>query len=791
MVTIKYKDSNYRFTDPIRYFKANDPIYFEVENIPLKQLQENDLWLKDQITNGLKIDEIDRSGFSELKPYSTGTDNVVKVKPGRFIARINDAYSITPLQKIRNLLGQNINEYNTWAAEGSNGAYLDVVLEKFKNQLSNLDLNGLSERVLAWPAYSPGRASQYLSEIYNLGFGTTFPTGVSPLPVAQGVLFPGDTEVTEYIIKQYEDGDALTGFASLGNAETAFIKRWRGVARTAVVDLSEETSLEIPPFNAEDFFYIDENGVKQLISGANQRIDLLFIYSKPVDASSTTIAKFTEFSQPTTITKPELGIVYGAGLGVDFRKTSNDIRSAIKQVDLIDQVGTSKMLAFVGDSLSVNNGFSLSNVHGSFPAPDDLMNIAPMLDINLRDNHFALVGQTVLPLAYIVVKAGAAVNENNQSLSVISNNDIIDIRPFFRTTELTYNERAGLAAAIPAPSLANPVVTQAELDFEVKRSYQAIQARLNSIQNTVTVQTTPRVVGAGYVKGGYNFGVEGTLARYIELRLTQGNLTKERLKSEVISRFGLPLGIEIPDFPDWDIGAWVVANNLSEQGSFPNDYMNVYQSGGYGNVRPTYANTAVEFAPYQNKELTTRLERLGTDNITGKTGHTCVFFVKKKIYFNRGSIPWMNDYHVDVQLWNCAPLGCRAQAERSITTAGTNSVWVEKSYNYFTIYVAWVASDYNFGNGKEEIIENINNSTSINLPNSRRNGSNYAGFLVMTDGITNAGGRGDYNQTVFNGEGSAGIAIYPSVTFKITGYPVNYNGLNLNLNADNPTLTLA
>ena len=30
-----YSDSNYRFTDPIRFFKANDPYYFEVDNIPI------------------------------------------------------------------------------------------------------------------------------------------------------------------------------------------------------------------------------------------------------------------------------------------------------------------------------------------------------------------------------------------------------------------------------------------------------------------------------------------------------------------------------------------------------------------------------------------------------------------------------------------------------------------------------------------------------------------------------------------------------------------------------------
>ena len=42
-------DSPYIFTQDLRYFKANDPYYFKVDNIPIKQLQENCLWLKDQV----------------------------------------------------------------------------------------------------------------------------------------------------------------------------------------------------------------------------------------------------------------------------------------------------------------------------------------------------------------------------------------------------------------------------------------------------------------------------------------------------------------------------------------------------------------------------------------------------------------------------------------------------------------------------------------------------------------------------------------------------------------------
>lgn len=137
------------------------------------------------------------------------------------------------------------------------------------------------------------------------------------------------------------------------------------------------------------------------------------------------------------------------------------------------------MLAMVADSLNPDNGFSELGIHGSFPAPDDLMNLVPQLDSDLPADHLALVGQTVLPIAYIVVKANATASFSNSNIPVITNDDIIDIRPFFRTTELSYNERSGLAAAVPAPSIANPVVTQAELAYEINRSYRNIQTRLN------------------------------------------------------------------------------------------------------------------------------------------------------------------------------------------------------------------------------------------------------------------------------------------------------------------------
>ena len=39
----------YNFVTPIRYFKSNDPYYYEVDNLPLRQLEENILYVKNQL----------------------------------------------------------------------------------------------------------------------------------------------------------------------------------------------------------------------------------------------------------------------------------------------------------------------------------------------------------------------------------------------------------------------------------------------------------------------------------------------------------------------------------------------------------------------------------------------------------------------------------------------------------------------------------------------------------------------------------------------------------------------
>ena len=247
MTSFQFTESSYRFTNPVRFFKANDPIYYEVDNIPLKQLQENDLWLKDQIFN-LKLTTeggVERQNINELRPYVTGSDNVVRVKPGRFTARINDAYKLTPLQILDNLTGDGVTEYNTWTADSLNSSDLQNIISKFKEAVQ-INLNGLTERAFAKLAFIPDAADTQFNDntqpslLWLAGVDQDY--GQPPYPGIgqslwnsfQAFQTPGNipdgirsSYNNQYVIRQYDSNNPTIGFARLGAAETAFIKKWR------------------------------------------------------------------------------------------------------------------------------------------------------------------------------------------------------------------------------------------------------------------------------------------------------------------------------------------------------------------------------------------------------------------------------------------------------------------------------------------------------------------------------------------------------------------------------------
>ena len=817
---LNYFETSNRYTEPVRYFKANDPYYYEVDNIPIKQLEENSKFLKDQVDGLLKnqgreflevgetTSNLDRVRFNELKPIVDDTDSKVRVMPGRFTARINDAYTKTPLQVItQSLTGVGGLQFgfpapNSYNIETANGATVKSALDKWQSRTAaNATLmNGLFERSFVYPMKDNDSVGEGVDSSDPTGINSTAGSLISDQagwPGLLGYLHEFDTDRDNSEILNMEFGAVSDIFRQNGRLESNFIKRWRGATRTSVVDVNKTLEIEIPKFDSEEFFYFDTAGVKQTVE-STQRIDLLFIYSKPVDESQTNLPSYTDGS-PRVITEPTLGIVKGAGLGVNT-KTGTSPRD---DVELQSLDGVTLMIPNSSDQIAENTGFQTSAgvpIRGSFPSPDDLMNLAPLLSENLSTTSVALIGQSILPIAYIVVKKDAGLN--SQAKAIITNDDVIDIRPFFRTTELAYNERAGIAAATPQVSIANPVVTESHLELvkrEIKEDY---VARIGS-----PAEEKARIVGAGSVKGGMFYGVEGALARFVKNEFNA--TTFNGAKAIVEERYGY-FANTVPNLPDWDVARWCQQSNLSQKGEFPSDRVNYFQWGLNGNESTT---EELSFSPFKNKPgsnldsefagTSNRIERIASqetayylnslNTLNGQAaqrGLTSFFFVEKTINVDRSQIPWAKDYFVDVQFLNCAPLSSRGNASKSAnqfnSPAGVSNIWIDKRENSFTIFVSFAAND------GSKFYANRNEGIWDQAPQANRNnGEKFSGFVVLnSDIMTAVNPNGD---PTGNGTRSvtAGTCIYPTVSFKIYGVPNTISDPSRTLmSLNNPTLTL-
>lgn len=847
-----YEESVFKFTDPVRLFKANDPYYFEVDNIPLKQLQENCLWLKDQIRRDvIKISNVKRVDIEELRPYASGGDRIVRVKPGRFTARINDASTKKPLAYLRKILGLEIGEVDVFEAalpnpgtfttetEAGVNALLVDALDSFKNRLSesSLGLNGLGERSFTWPVVTPDRPVDQTGVTVStqgdsgaLGYesaGTGRAAEIVPMVITEALVWAkARNAVADRIpLTTYDYTDPFNGFAALPKTESFFTKAWRGVARNAIVDVSEELTIDIPNFSDDDFNYTNENGDEVRVDNVYNRIDMVFIYSKPVDASSTTILKG---SGKEIITKPTLGIVRGAGIKANLEGTTN------YSEDYLQSTGEEhKIMASPGDTENENLGFLAASandiafdVRGSFPAPDDLLNIAPLISEQLENDAFELVGQSILPVAYVWVTRGS---------SVVSTTDVIDIRPLFRTAELTYNERAGIAAAMPQLSLANPAVGKAQMDYELKRQYDNIAGRLETLEVETEVGQPQgmRTVAAGYVFGGWNFGPEGALYDFYRQALSQDlnpdNDSEAAIKSLIRQKYGLSrTSFEVPAYPDWDLAQWARLNSdLTEVGRFPNDYINTFFSQ-YGTIANDtqadsniIAGAAREFvgddglnaagnAPERQIQFSNASPAKGTDPDNLDRVHFS--YISKRIEFDRAAYPGMIDYTVDVSMINSIPQITGAKGSSSGQLINSNfddqteesaryiGNWVEKGEDYFIIYVAFATHDIGGANAQyvqgstlsyqplvpaPHTFRRLSSNTTITA--SERGGERFSSFLVPVQDIL---GRNTNPQTAgrffgYIGNPRMGKCTYPTMSWSMKAVgqedaPFFFGNLNTN-----------
>ena len=746
--------SNYVFTQPIRYYKANDPYYYEVDNIPLRQLEENILYVKSLIegdTDGggsggsggsgggnvtilTSNSELNLSNIKQLRPKSTGGRQVT-VNAGIFNSRVNDAFDIAkPLTKL----------FNAFTGPGDNtGTVGDTRVIR--------DIYQSFDRDTVWDAFTGTAAAARSYSINGLEFAYTFHSTPGKITGNWGVTTTTGTGEGSENYPKYNNvdstvqgvwpgyskfgplaGQSLRTAAGAGNVailwtsenlpdiHQAFVKMWRGVFRTTVVDFPEST-IEIPAWNDEDFYYYDENDNKVTID-ADQRIDLLVAYSVSIDSSGTALQDYeTGFGNtgstpsPRKITAPVLGLYKGAGVGIK----KDGLTTVITKEGLSPDTpppGSARIVGNASDKLNTNNqGITApdgTKIYGSFPTPDDLLNLAPVIALGVDSDDLQLVGQAALPLAYIVVKK----SETN-----ITQNDIIDIRPFLRTTELTYNERAGVAAANPPLSFANPAVGS----YTLQRVVDGIQT---NIDNLPEPEKDGQALYTDYVMGGLAYGVEGTLLtmcdytngptdpfgsqstttytnpvtgtqysldftsskQFLEsLDLTkreaflqylveqrQGSLKRWLSdpntaglggQSGSLTYLGLPQGDggrNIPVFPEWDLP--VDSNNLSQFfATTPKVSWWMHLNATTGSRTLAYVPGGVvsdDFNSVSYPHLRRRYTFGSGDEPFDAGYNVC----SKKIQVTLP--PWCNDYDVIVEYTNCSPLTSMAP------TTGTNGI---------------------------------------------------------------------------------------------------------------------
>lgn len=735
MATFTFADSQYRFIEPVRFFKANDPYYWEVDNIPLKQLQENCLWLRDQIQKASSSSgggpgttgDIKRSDFDELKPYATGSDRIIRVRPGRFTARINDIGSNPLAQYIESPSDSvpNTDTFTIYNGNNTSNTLNQIVynsLEKFKSILGQnaQNLNGLTERTFTRAIQDLNTPSQYALTTSD-ALSYTFPGGsiLSPFVYSQ-VIFPWVTSLVDayYSVKDYDDAATTIGFNKLPLLESVFIKRWRGVARTAIVDVPSELSVEVPIFDGNDFYYYDSNGNKVIQASAG-RIDLVFIYSKPVDASSSTVFKNGSVTQ---ITEPVLGIVRGAGLGPVLTPLPNQAFGTASVVTTaFDSAGNPRIQAHAADAeqtgtigfLSSSGTGQVSTVKGSFPSPDDLLNLSPLICNELESNAIELVGQSILPVAYVFVPSVPTVVAG---IDVVDIEDVIDIRPFFRTAELSYNERAGIAAAIPQISLANPVVGKAELNREIWKISKYLEDRIEQNNQVGDSFNPPFIAAAGYIFGGWQYGPEAVILKHEALKGGVGTTTAESeintIKQRIATTYGFGLaGLDfsgfqkIPDMPQWEIADW--ATTLPDSGNYPYDRLYVAINKAVGSPNSDNMSTGSYTESFIRAGSNTRKYNVQFPNLwlgdgqshaqhiwahggsisTSNRTNFFTFYVKKTINFSRPSN--LEDFDIEIDYINCSMIrsGIFTDRESNYMRARLRSHWIEKSESSFTIYV--------------------------------------------------------------------------------------------------------
>ena len=406
-----------RINEDIRFYLPADPYYYQVDNLPLQDLLNNDVRLQDQL-DVLTADSsvtLARNGFTELQPFiDGGLPGTVSVRAGNFIGRVQRT---------------------------SGGSLPGSTVER--------NGNGLQEQL------SP----------------PTDPDGyrVSVDAMAAANKFVGRNSVFNFFGGNIPiDSFDFDAFSNL---------------------LSTATT---PPLGRIDLVGI---------TTVNGAMDDPFLPGNP-----------TGSGQVVGDGYPKLAVVKGAGITRD----NDGVREVVIGEKYITLGTPQENLNEYGRDLQGN--VVPNPTFGTVPSPDDVVNacfsnqevVASLSELAANNENASFF----LPLAYVYVPQSYVAG------NPIPRQNLKDIRPFFRTAELSVQERQALVSS-DNPSYRNAVITQSRLNdtfsTEIDRDNGSptIQAQIQELRDevqTITVERshlcdTPYLFRQGGISNGATYNV--------------------------------------------------------------------------------------------------------------------------------------------------------------------------------------------------------------------------------------------------------------------------------------------
>jgi len=377
--------SDNRIRTNIRYYLANDPYFYKVDNLPLVDLVDNDVKLQfqiDQLQNQIGS-FTGRATFGELKPYtSEGTPGKVFVSPGSFLARVN-----IPADRDNGLRERK-----------SDGVFTQPD-KKTKAQPEDPDY-GLNS-----PDEAGGIARTALVRVLSEG-------GIDP-----GVPIP------KFTSEDYPDADVGSNPAPLYRLDVVYIEAYP----------AEDNDNAKPKVGMIQggFFMSKPDTISEERKGAQR-------FTGNDYRQGRTLLQKTEELNAANIIDDKKGNLTG---GVDgLRYTTVPLPEDLKNFEYRPLAGDSDSLISTPNFSDENSDFDESKI-------SDWLN-------GMSDTR----GVFCLPVCYILTPFGYAGNTH------IPTDNIMDIRPFFRTAEMTFDERQALATSY-RPSFRNRFLTRKDPDY--------------------------------------------------------------------------------------------------------------------------------------------------------------------------------------------------------------------------------------------------------------------------------------------------------------------------------------